>query len=74
MVYPREIVLRALELNATGIVLAHNHHRGDPAASREDMAMTKAVQRAAAALGIELHDHIIIAGTRWVSFQREGWL
>ncbi len=74
MVYPREIVRRALELNATGIVLAHNHPSGDPAASREDMAMTKAVQRAAAALGIALHDHIIIAGTRWVSFQREGWL
>lgn len=74
MVYPREIVRRALELNATGIVLVHNHPSGDPAASREDMTMTKAVQRAAAALGIELHDHIIVAGTRWVSFQREGWL
>jgi DNA repair protein RadC len=74
MVYPREIVRRALELNSTGIVLVHNHPSGDPAASREDMAMTKNVQRAAAALGIALLDHIIIAGTRWVSFQREGWL
>ena len=74
MVYPREIVRRALELNATGIVLVHNHPSGDPAASREDMAMTKNVQRAAAALGIALLDHIVIAGTRWVSFQRENWL
>jgi len=74
MIYPREIVRRALELNATGIVLVHNHPSGDPAASREDMAMTKAVQRAAAALSIALHDHIIIAGNQWVSFQREGWL
>jgi DNA repair protein RadC len=74
MVYPREIVRRALELNAIGIVLVHNHPSGDPAASREDMAMTKDVQRAAAALGIALVDHIIIAGTRWLSFQRQGWL
>ena len=74
MVYPREIVRRALELNAVGIILVHNHPSGDPAASREDMAMTKNVQRAAATLGIALLDHIIIAGTRWVSFQREGWL
>lgn len=74
MVYPREIVRRALELNATGVLLVHNHPSGDPAASREDMAMTQAVQRATSALGIELHDHVIIAGTRWISFRREGWL
>ena len=74
MVYPREIVRRALELNALAIILVHTHPSGDPEASREDMAMTKNVQRAAAALGIALLDHIIIAGTRWVSFQREGWL
>jgi DNA repair protein RadC len=74
MIYPREVVRRALELNATAVVLVHNHPSGDPTASREDMAMTKTVQRAAQALGIALMDHIIIAGTRWISFQREGWL
>jgi DNA repair protein RadC len=36
--------------------------------------MTKDVQRAAAALNIAVLDHIIIAGTRWVSFREEGWL
>lgn len=72
--YPREVVRRALELNASAIILVHNHPSGDPTASREDMTMTQAVQRAASALGIELHDHIIVAGTRWVSFRREGWL
>jgi DNA repair protein RadC len=74
MVYPREIVRRALELNATAIILVHNHPSGDPTASREDMDMTRQVRRAAEALGIALHDHIIVAGTRWVSFQKEGWL
>jgi len=74
MVYPREIMRRALELNATGIVLVHNHPSGDPTASRDDLTMTKDVQRAAAALNIAVIDHIIIAGTRWVSFRQEGWL
>ena len=74
MVYPREIVRRALELNAIGIVLVHNHPSGDPTASREDIAMTKDVQRAAATMGIALVDHIIVAGTRWFSFQQQGWL
>lgn len=74
MIYPREVVRRALELHATAIILVHNHPSGDPTASREDMAMTKTVQQAAAVLGIALHDHIIVAGNRWVSFRTEGWL
>ncbi len=74
MIYPREIVRRALELNATAIVLVHNHPSGDPTASREDRAMTLTLQRAANALSIVLLDHIIVAGTKVVSFKREGWL
>ncbi len=54
--------------------VVHNHPSGDPTASREDLAMTQAVQRAAAALGIKLLDHVIVAGNRWLSFQREGLL
>ncbi len=74
MVYPREIMRRALELNASAIVLVHNHPSGDPTASKDDLTMTKDVQRAGAALSISVIDHLIIAGTRWVSFRREGWL
>ena len=74
MVYPREVVRRALELNATAIVLVHNHPSGDPTASRDDRDMTQALQRAANALSIVLLDHVIVAGTKWVSFRREGWL
>jgi len=42
-VYPREIVKRALELGASGLILVHNHPSGDPQPSREDIAMTKAI-------------------------------
>ena len=74
MVYPREIVRRALELHATSIILVHNHPSGDPTASREDIAMTQTVQRAAGVLGITLTDHVIIAGNQWLSFRTQGLL
>ncbi|MEM6461414.1 MAG: DNA repair protein RadC [Pseudomonadota bacterium] len=59
-VYPREVVRRALELSATAIILVHNHPSGDPEPSRADVAMTQKVIDAANALGITIHDHIII--------------
>ena len=73
-VYPREVVRRALELAATAIILVHNHPSGDPTASREDVDMTREIGRAAATLGILLHDHIIVGNGRWLSFRQEGLL
>jgi DNA repair protein RadC len=73
-VYPREVVKRALELHATALILVHNHPSGDPTPSREDIAMTKEVKVAAAALGIALHDHVIIGNGTHLSFRREGLL
>ena len=59
-VYVREVVKRALELSATAIVLVHNHPSGDPTPSRADIDMTKQIVAAAAAMGIAVHDHIIV--------------
>ena len=73
-VYPREVVKRALELHATALILVHNHPSGDPTPSREDVEMTKEVKRAAAALTIVLHDHIIVGNGRWTSFRKEKLL
>jgi DNA repair protein RadC len=73
-VYPREVVKRALELHANSIILTHNHPAGDPTPSREDIAMTRDIQRAAQALRIVVHDHVVVAGSRWVSFRQEGLL
>jgi DNA repair protein RadC len=47
-VYPREVVKRALELNASAIILVHNHPSGDPTPSRGDIAMTREIVQAAA--------------------------
>jgi len=71
-VYPREVVKRALELHATALILVHNHPSGDPTPSRADIEMTAEVKQAAAALGITLHDHLIIGRDRPLSFRREG--
>jgi DNA repair protein RadC len=73
-VYPREVVRRALELQATALILVHNHPSGDPTPSRADIEMTAEVKSAAAALGIVLHDHLIIGNGRHVSLRREGLL
>ena len=73
-VYPREVVKRALELNASALILVHNHPSGDPTPSDQDIAMTGQVADAARALGIALHDHLIIGKSREQSLRAAGYL
>jgi DNA repair protein RadC len=72
--YPREVIRRCLELHATAVILAHNHPTGEPAPSREDVALTAEIARAAAMMGIAVHDHIIIGKGKWLSFRQERLL
>lgn len=73
-VYPREVVKRALELNASALILVHNHPSGDPTPSQSDIDMTRQIQTAAEALGLTLHDHLIVGKSRELSFRAEGLL
>lgn len=73
-VYPREVVKRALELNASAVILVHNHPSGDPTPSDSDMQMTRQVEQAALALGITLHDHLVIGKSDELSFRAQGYL
>ena len=59
-VYSREILRRALELGAAGIVLVHNHPSGDPSPSAADVKMTREIVSLAGAMGVAVHDHIIV--------------
>ena len=68
-VYPREIVKRALELAAASIILVHNHPSGDPTPSKADIEMTRDIARAAQALGISVHDHLVIGRKGHASFK-----
>ena len=63
-VYPREVIKQALMLNASALILIHNHPSGDPTPSEADLSMTKEIQKGCKYLGLTLHDHIIVgAGT-----------
>jgi DNA repair protein RadC len=73
-VYPREVVRRALDLNASALILVHNHPSGDPKPSEADIAMTKEVEKACGVLGLTLHDHIIVGAGREVSLRELGHL
>ena len=73
-VYPREVVKRALELDASALILVHNHPSGDPTPSEADIVMTHRVRDAAEALGLVLHDHIIVGRSRETSFRSQGYL
>jgi len=73
-VYPREIVKRALQLNASALILVHNHPSSDPTPSRQDIDMTQQIVTAASALGLSVHDHLVIGKSREVSFRAEGLL
>lgn len=73
-VYPREVIKRALELNASALILVHNHPSGDPTPSTADINMTETILSACEVVGITLHDHLIIGKSTEVSLKSEGYL
>lgn len=73
-VYPREVIKRALALNAAALILVHNHPSGDPKPSRDDIEMTREIRKAAEALGLSIHDHLVIGRKGHASFRSLGLL
>lgn len=73
-VYPREVVRRALDNNATAIILVHNHPSGDVQPSRQDIEMTRTLSDACNKIGIQVHDHIIVGSSGQSSFRDLGLL
>ena len=69
---PREVYRDALLANASALVLAHNHPSGDPEPSRDDEQLTRRLVRAGELVGVDLLDHLVVGGTRWVSLARRG--
>jgi DNA repair protein RadC len=72
IVHPREVYRPALACAAAGLVVAHNHPSGDPAPSREDREVTRAIVEAGRILDIPLHDHVIIGADSYFSFKDAG--
>ncbi|MBW1969113.1 MAG: DNA repair protein RadC [Deltaproteobacteria bacterium] len=73
-VYPREVVLAALNQHAAALIFAHNHPSGDPQPSREDIAITRQLVFACKVVGITVHEHLIIGNNRYFSFADEGYI
>ena len=71
-VYVREVIRRAMDLKSAAIILVHNHPSGDPAPSRADIDLTRAVAEAGKKLGIAVHDHIIVGTKGYVSLRGQG--
>eukprot|EP01034_Spumella_vulgaris_P007397 gene7397-9432_t len=71
-----EAVLVALlgedNTNAAALILVHNHPSGDPKPSRDDIEMTREIKTASEALGITIHDHLVIGRKGHASFRSLG--
>jgi DNA repair protein RadC len=74
MIHPRKVVEQALDSNAVAVILAHNHPGGNTKVSEADISTTKCIRDSLKAIDITLHDHIIVAGNRYLSFREEGFL
>jgi DNA repair protein RadC len=64
-ILPRDVILPALELNASSVVMAHNHPSGDCSPSQEDIVITKRIQEGLDLVGLNLLDHIVIGNDGW---------
>jgi DNA repair protein RadC len=73
-VFPREIMATALRLEASALILAHNHPGGDPSPSMEDVALTQKIRETAIGLDIRVLDHIIVTDHDYYSFNEHGRL
>ncbi len=73
LVHPREVFRLAIMKAVSGIILVHNHCSGDTRPSDDDLSLTKRLYDAGKILGIDLHDHIIIAdGSGYTSLKKDG--
>ena len=72
LIHPREVFQPAVQYSAVGIILVHNHPSGDPTPSQDDIDITKQIIEAGSCLEIDVLDHIIIGGNKFVSLKNKG--
>jgi DNA repair protein RadC len=73
-VYPREVVSASLLNRAAALIFVHNHPSGDPNPSPEDIAVTRELLFACKAVGITVHEHLVIGDNRYFSFADQGYI
>ena len=73
-VYPREIVKRALAVQASAVILAHNHPSGAAEPSRADEFLTQTLKQALQLIDVRVIDHLVVGGDQAISFAERGLL
>ena len=73
-VYPREVVKRALALQASAVILAHNHPSGTAEPSRADEFLTQTLKQALQLIDVRVIDHLVVGGDQAISFAERGLL
>jgi len=74
IVSPRDVLRFALEENAAGTIVFHNHPSGDPSPSAEDLLFTRKLVEAGTVMGVDVLDHVIVGGNRYASLRERGHL
>ena len=72
IVHPREVFKEAIAASAAAVLFVHNHPSGDPAASEDDIKLTKRLAQTGEIVGIDVLDHVIIGDKKFLSLKREG--
>jgi DNA repair protein RadC len=72
IVHPREVFKAAILANAASVLFMHNHPSGEPEPSIDDIEITNRLCKAAAILGINVLDHLIITRNDYLSFRQKG--
>ncbi len=74
LVHPREVFEPAISHKSAAIIVAHNHPSGDPTPSDADIKITTQLSEAGSILGIEILDHVIVTGKKFLSMKAEGYI
>ncbi|MCC6259926.1 MAG: DNA repair protein RadC [Anaerolineales bacterium] len=67
-----ELFKDAIRINASAVIVIHNHPSGDPTPSPDDAAVTRAIVQAGKLLDIDVLDHLVIGLGKWVSLKEKG--
>ncbi|HGY3718347.1 DNA repair protein RadC [Citrobacter sp. Res13-Sevr-PEB04-36] len=73
-VHPREIVREAIKMNASAVILAHNHPSGCAEPSKADKLITERVVKCCQFMDVRVLDHLVIGRGEYVSFAERGWI
>lgn len=72
LITPRELFREAIAMNSASVIVAHNHPSGDPAPSKEDIALTRRLIEAGKLIGIDVLDHVIVGDNKWISLRERN--